>query len=301
MAEPQSSQPETDSVSWPELFSQHESNLNRHLEICGMVKQHVVPESSSFLRISSMVDRTQELLRQLEGLRIEFMPQHAASRILSGKSMNRVNEQRAKNQSAEAACQGSAYATQTGQSDIYRSGRGADGTSEPSFVFDKEPAPVSGNQHPKGGKKRPFNVNGLEEGSNEPKTTFPIGKRKMANPRGRGEPSSGDNVSTTNSTRMVETEDISAEVEARLNAKEEKRRRRTEKRDMKRKRKSTGSNAGEQGTQSSSEPRTKKSKLQPGADESGLGKRKTSGDTHDTNRGNGGSHEGAVRKRLKKS
>ncbi|PGH35991.1 hypothetical protein GX50_01161 [[Emmonsia] crescens] len=316
MPEPQNPQPGDDSVSWPEIFSQHELNLNRHLEICGMVKQHVVPESPSSRAISSMVDRTQELLRQLENLRIEFMPQHTATRILSGKFMNRVNEQRAMNKDAEPVCQGpttSQSNTQSGNSQHPRDGPNGGGTSIPPFVFDKRPVPVSLPQHLRGRNKRSLDDDGGAGEDDVATTALPAGKRKKIYSSDHGGAINGDNTSAGISTRFVETEDISAEVEARLKAKEE-RRRRAEKKEKKRKRNSTGSTSGVPGVESSSQPRAKRSKAHPGAareeppatcptdgDITRQEKRTVVGDAHETFKDNGGSYDGIMYKKRKKS
>jgi hypothetical protein len=47
--------------------------MNTHLEIIGMVKNHVAEGSDAFSTICGMVDRTNELMRQLEFLKKEFV------------------------------------------------------------------------------------------------------------------------------------------------------------------------------------------------------------------------------------
>ncbi|OJD18662.1 hypothetical protein AJ78_01358 [Emergomyces pasteurianus Ep9510] len=317
MPEPQNHRPGDDSVSWPEIFSQHESNLNRHLDICGMVKQHVVPESPSSRAISSMVDRTQELLRQLENLRIEFMPQHTATRILSGKSMNRVNEQRACNKDAEPVCQGpstSQPATQSGNNQHPRDGPSASGASTPPFVFDKRPFPVSLPQHPRSTNKRSLDDDSRARDNGEVTVVLSARKRKKLYSTEHGEAVNSDNMPTGSSTRFVETEDISAEVEARLKAKEENRRRRAEKQERKRKRNSAGSTSGVPGAEISSQPRAKRSKAHPAAERDkppvtgpangGVRKqekRRIVADAYENVKENGEGNNGKVYKKAKKS
>ncbi|OAX85169.1 hypothetical protein ACJ72_00471 [Emergomyces africanus] len=317
MPEPQNPWSGDDSVSWPEIFSQHESNLNRHLEICGMVKQHVVPESPSSRAISSMVDRTQDLLRQLKELRIEFIPQHTATRILSGKSMNRVNEKRAMNKDAEPVCQSPSTSQSTTQGNNHNpcDGPSATGGSNPHFVFDKRPMPVSLPQHPRGSRNKSSFDNDFRARDNGGLiNNLPAGKRKRVYSTEHGEAVNIDNLPTGSSTRFVETEDISAEVEARLKAKEESRRRRAEKQEKKRKRNSTGSISGAPGTESSSQPRAKRSKAHTGneGEEPPViypvygsvrrqEKRKIDGGVHENIKEDGECNDRQMYKRLKKS
>jgi hypothetical protein len=47
--------------------------MNAHLEIMSMVKNHVVEGSDAFRTICGMVDRTNELMKQLEVVRREFV------------------------------------------------------------------------------------------------------------------------------------------------------------------------------------------------------------------------------------
>ncbi|KAK2808022.1 hypothetical protein FQN50_005104 [Emmonsiellopsis sp. PD_5] len=228
ITEPQMSIPEPGTVAWAEIFSQHESNLNRHLEICGMVKNHVVPECPSFRAISSMVDRTQELLRQLEDLRIEFLPQNTASRILSGKSMNKVNEQRAANQEKEALTRDTARVSSsaaTGNAPVTSSERDNGSTSMPSFFFERKPPPVTIPERLKSGKKRSLGDDSLSEISHESSSKGAEGKRKKLHTLSQDDAPNREDISAGTSTPFVETEDISAEVEKRLRMKEQRRRR----------------------------------------------------------------------------
>ncbi|KLJ11849.1 hypothetical protein EMPG_12996 [Blastomyces silverae] len=317
MPESQNPRSEDHSISWPEIFSQHQSNLNRHLQICGMVKQHVVPESPSSRAISSMVDRTQELLKQLEDLRNEFMPQHNAARFLSGKCMDRVEEQRAMNRGAESVCQGPATSlpsTQSGSNQHSRDRESATGTPVPPFVFDKRPTPISLPQRLRGRTKRVLDDESRAEDNGEATTALPKGKRQKLYSMEDGEGVNGGNTSAIASTRFVETEDISAEVEARLKAKEESRRLRAENRERKRKRNSSGSNSGRLGTEIPSQQPAKRFRAYhdtereepsgPCPTDGNVTKREkrgTVGNFHETVKNNGGSHGGTMYKRLKKS
>ncbi|KAG5301349.1 hypothetical protein I7I48_01329 [Histoplasma ohiense] len=270
MPEPQNPRSSGHFVSWPEIFSQHESNLNRHLQICLMVKQHVVQESPSARVLSSMVDRTQELLRLLDDLRIEFMPQCTATRILSSKSLNRVEEQRTLNKDAAFVCHdpsNSQSATLNGSTRHSHDGScAAAGTPVPPFVFDKGPIRCSVPQHLGGRNKRTSDYEGGTGNNDEATVALPSRKRqKFCSPE-NGKAVDGDDASASTSNRFVETEDISAEVEARLKAKEENRRRRAEKREKKRKRSSSGSASGASGPDRSSQQRTKRSRVHYGAD-----------------------------------
>ncbi|PGH02443.1 hypothetical protein GX51_04611 [Blastomyces parvus] len=317
MAESQNPRSEDHTVSWPEIFSQHQSNLNRHLQICGMVKQHVLLESPSCRAISSMVDRTQELLKQLEDLRSEFMPQHNATRFLSGKCMDRVEEQRSMNRGAESVCQGAATSlpsTHSGSNQHSRDGESMTGTPVPPFVFDKRPIPISLPQRLRGRNKRALDDESRAEDNGEATAAVSKGKRQKFYSMENGEGVNGGNTSASASTRFVETEDISAEVEARLKAKEESRRRRTENRERKRKRNSSGSNSGELGTEGPSRQPAKRLRAYHGTkreEPSGprptdanvpkRDKKRAVGNFHEMVKSNGGSHDGTMYKKLKKS
>ena len=56
-----------------QIFSQHESHLRKHLNVVGMIKTHVQPQSEAFTTVSAMLDRTNELLSQMELARKEFV------------------------------------------------------------------------------------------------------------------------------------------------------------------------------------------------------------------------------------
>ncbi|EEQ84438.1 uncharacterized protein BDCG_01243 [Blastomyces dermatitidis ER-3] len=312
MPELQNPRSDDHSVSWPEIFSQHQSNLNRHLQICGMVKQHVVPESPSFRAISSMLNRTQELLKQLEELRSEFMPQHNATRFLSGKCVDRVDEQRAMNRGAESVGQGPATSlpsSQSGSNQHPSDGASATGTPVPLFVFDKTPTPISLPQRPRGRTKRSLDDESRAEDNGEAITALPKRKRQKF-----FSIENGDNTSASTSSRFVETEDISAEVEARLKAKEESRRRMAEDRERKRKRNSSGSNSGGLGAESSSQQPTKRFRAYHGTEREELSgpcptdgnvtkreKRRAVGNVHEMVKINGERHGATMYKKLKKS
>ncbi|KGY15580.1 hypothetical protein PABG_11573 [Paracoccidioides brasiliensis Pb03] len=318
MTKPQPLEVRAKSVSWLELFSQHELNLNNHLKICGMVKQHVLTDSPTSRALSSMVDRTRELLRQLEDMRTEFMPQHPASKIISGKTINRVNELRAMNKNADPSAYGSLPTPSSAQGEYIPtclSGEDAAGAPPPPFVFDKQPAQVSLPHHLKRGKRRFLDYDEMGDGDGElTVTTGPATKRKKLLSSGCGEASDWENAYAATTTRRVETEDISAEVEARLREKEERRRRRGEKREMKRKRNSSGSTFGGAGVGSSPQPGAKRSKLRSVAGQEGAvvtppmtgyeektrEKRRGSSGYHDASSDYRGSYDGAMHKRQRR-
>ncbi|KAK2740727.1 hypothetical protein FQN55_008781 [Onygenales sp. PD_40] len=317
MTDPQMSIPESGTVAWAEVFSQHESNLTRHLEICGMVKRHVVPECPSFKAISSMVDRTHELLRQLEDLRIEFLLQNTASRILSGKSMNKVNEQRSANKEHEAHTRDTApvsSSTTTGDAPVSSSSRDTGSTSIPSFFFERKPPPVAIPERLKSGKKRSLGDDNLSEMNHESSSNISGGKRKKLHTLSQDDVPNREDMSAGTPTHPVETEDISAEVERRLRMKEQRRRRRTNGREKKRKRVSTGSVDDNPGMESAPRRRAKRTKVHAASEQEGAPaaapmdsggkrqeKRRVSDSAYDSCREKSGNYAEAMYKKPRKS
>jgi hypothetical protein len=139
----------------------------------------------------------------------------------------------------------------------------------PAFVFDSKPASVNLPEHPKS-RKRPRGEAGrlIWEDDNLPEP--PVGKRKKLKTSSRKNSGASSNNTGTPSgpttPTHIETEDITAEVEARLRAKEE-RRQKKEKAEKKRKRESMNSNPDESST---STRKSKKRKSKKSDGESGL-------------------------------
>ncbi|PGH23713.1 hypothetical protein AJ80_02141 [Polytolypa hystricis UAMH7299] len=270
------------SVSWPEIFSQHESNLNQHLGICGMVKNHVVPGSDCCRAISSMLERTQELMRQLEQLRSEFMPNNRVNQIISGKCVNRVNQQRAGDNGGSTFQQPSTYAGVPISDVNGMLFSRTTSSSGPPFVFDKTPTPDNIPKHMKHGKKRSLE----NDDGTTPDEVFSAAANGHNRKRSRTMTfqDSGTHSASApgqSSTPLVEEEDISAEVEARLNMTEERRRRKTENKANKRKRTSTGSNTEGSVTGHADRPKNKRQRVDEGAkngDGEAVGKRIATGD-----------------------
>jgi hypothetical protein len=56
-----------------QMFSRHESCLTSHLELTKCAMDRVVPDSDAFRAISLMLDRTQELMREVESIKMKLV------------------------------------------------------------------------------------------------------------------------------------------------------------------------------------------------------------------------------------
>ena len=59
--------------SFAQMFSRHEFCLTSHLELTKCAMGHVVPDSDAFRAISSMLDRTRELIREVESIKTKLV------------------------------------------------------------------------------------------------------------------------------------------------------------------------------------------------------------------------------------
>jgi hypothetical protein len=191
------------------------------------------------------------------------MPHGAASKILLGNSMDRINAQGGAYRGSPDVGKipdnaPSPKLSGNAQFNSKKQERGAE--SNPSFIFDTRPTPIFLPKHRKNGKKRSREDEAID--MRDPKATVAPsgGERKKVKGLYRY---GGSPTPTTTFIPQVEGEDISEEVESRLKAKEERRRKRQEKREKKRKRDSANSNAEASATEGIMPPRNKKSKTSP--------------------------------------
>lgn len=56
-----------------QMFSRHESCLTSHLELTKCAMGRVVPDSDAFRAISLMLDRTQELMHEVESIKMKLV------------------------------------------------------------------------------------------------------------------------------------------------------------------------------------------------------------------------------------
>ncbi|KAL1961117.1 hypothetical protein VTO42DRAFT_3062 [Malbranchea cinnamomea] len=222
-------------LSWPDIFSRHEQNLRNHVELCVMIKQHVVPESEAYRSLMGIISRTQELLLELEKLRSQFVSHGMTSRVLNGQGINKVDEQRVENQTPQRNTKDS-----PNPSSNIPMGKGYSG-NPPQFVFDTQPTPVSIPQRLKN-KKRLRDEEASNSSSSRISYSSYTGKKvKTKNTPADGPEDPPQNSDNTQYKPKIEFEDISDEVERRLRLREEQRQKRKQPPQKKRKRDSTGS------------------------------------------------------------
>ncbi|KAK2864973.1 hypothetical protein FQN49_004037 [Arthroderma sp. PD_2] len=216
-----------ETVAWSELFLQHELNINKHLELCSKVRQHVSPSGVSFQAISSMIAQSQRFIEEVKKLRQEFMPQSTGTRLSA-----RPNSLRYPEASARSRLNG---VSGSGEADNIPSAKG----ESPSFIFDADPTPPTATQRSQNRKKRSRNLDDSLIIANSHVRETPSLKKTKLLPR--DPPAADGSISNQpSSIPQIELEDISQEVEARLKLREETRRKKGEKR-RKRKRGSIGS------------------------------------------------------------
>ncbi|KAK2753153.1 hypothetical protein FQN54_007979 [Arachnomyces sp. PD_36] len=257
-------------VSWSGIFSQHEANMKAHLEVIGMIKSHVAEGSDSFSTICGMVDRTNELMRQLEAVRKEFLPSKATNSIFGSDPGSNGKKRMAVDIDPEDAPTRPRSSRKSEKEEEEAHPANGNGQhhhngGKPTFIFDSKPSSAQTlPEHPKSRKRsrgEDTKVIAPEENDNLP--TPPAGKRKKTKSTSKSREktrSPPETVPAPTTPHPVETEDISAEVEARLRIKEESRQRKNEKAERKRKRESMNSNADEGVATSSRKPKKKKTR-----------------------------------------
>ncbi|KAL5355851.1 hypothetical protein BJX96DRAFT_141957 [Aspergillus floccosus] len=176
--------------SWPELSAQHERMLSSHLEMLNAVRGNVVMDGDTFRMVSSMVEKTNKLVTQFKVLKKQIM----SNQPMFGGSTNSFTE-------------GAKGVYSTSTSSNHTPNRAADTNSRR--------------------KRARRETNGLELESESTdhmsKAVIRTQKRKRLDVT-----IPGDDEDVRHATPVsAETEDISEEVQRRLEIKEEQRRKRS--------------------------------------------------------------------------
>ncbi|KAL4750500.1 hypothetical protein BDW72DRAFT_175787 [Aspergillus terricola var. indicus] len=66
-------------LSWPQICSQHDSVLSSHLNMLRSLKGQVSADPDAYRLISSMIERTQKLVMQFEGVKKHIVPRTTRS------------------------------------------------------------------------------------------------------------------------------------------------------------------------------------------------------------------------------
>ncbi|KAK2745416.1 hypothetical protein FQN57_003759 [Myotisia sp. PD_48] len=75
-------------IPWPEIFYQHEYNLNSQLEICSKLGEQLSADASSFQALSSIIHQTQQLMNDAKKLKNEFLPRKRGGSGMNGPEKN---------------------------------------------------------------------------------------------------------------------------------------------------------------------------------------------------------------------
>ncbi|KAI9838202.1 MAG: hypothetical protein M1838_004654 [Thelocarpon superellum] len=251
-------------IPWPEIFKHHMSVVEGHERMLEMVQKHTVPNSNNWITITTMVERSKEMISQHKSVMRSFVPRtDTFSTVPLGSSSASMypGYSPADHEYGEASMEAGAAISEAKK-------RGIDVLKDPSL-----PTYQIGQAH---GAKRQMMFQHRDKPANGPSngTSQPEGESRNAKAPQEAAPADGDNpyfvidthptpVDATSASQptkkrgsadqstpearggkkvkkakteaaaaiqpQVEFEDISAEVDARLKAKEEKRRRKEEK------------------------------------------------------------------------
>ncbi|EGD89064.1 hypothetical protein H112_03984 [Trichophyton rubrum D6] len=221
--QPQSQTPH-DSTPLLELFLQHESNINDHLELCAKVRGQTPQSTISFFAISSMINQSQRFMEEIKKIKEEFLLHNTARPVRRSKSSRQPS----------ATINGTVNGMKANTSSM-------NGEKAQKSIPNRDESLTAATQGPPRRRKRSRNSgDSLVSGSNtvEERTDFKRPKGLLGGPSAReGAPEEPEGVPS------IELEDISTEVEARLKLREETRRKKLEKH-RKRKRESIESAGG---------------------------------------------------------
>ncbi|EFR04783.1 hypothetical protein MGYG_07790 [Nannizzia gypsea CBS 118893] len=217
------SQTPQDSTSLLELFLQHESNINTHLELCTQLRGLIPQSTISFYAMSSMINQSQRFMEEIKKMREEILLRNMPTRPMTRSKSSRLSS---------AATKG----TTAGVKETNPSRNGD--TPNPMLKTDEQSSTTTQGPPKRKKRSRPSS-DSLVSGSND------IGERAgLKRPKGRLNDSTAEGASNKpEDIAPIELEDISTEVEARLKLREETRRKKREKH-LKRKRDSIESIGG---------------------------------------------------------
>ncbi|OGM45920.1 hypothetical protein ABOM_006058 [Aspergillus bombycis] len=201
-------------ISWPEICAQHESVLSSHLEMLKVV-QHNVSNDDALQMVAGMIEKTNRLVTQFRVVKKQFVNFEyvlcAEESLLPLHEGNPVTEPGNFRESSEKP---------TATSNEYR-------TTSTSSSRDSSKRRRS---HSKERRKRPRVDTDSMEVENESTDTMPVGAVQYQKRKRLDMMMPGDDEDVRNVTPVaLETEDISEEVQRRLEIKEEQRRKRSSK------------------------------------------------------------------------
>ncbi|EZF31780.1 hypothetical protein GTR04_2378 [Trichophyton interdigitale] len=221
--QPQSRTPH-DSTPLLELFLQHESNINNHLELCTKVRGQMPQSTISFFAMSSMISQSQRFMEDIRKIREEFLLHNSARPVTRSKSSRQPS----------ATINGTVNGTKAHTSSM-------NGEKTQKSIPNTDESSVAATQGPPKRRKRSRNSSDSlvsESNAVEERTNLKRQRGLLGGPSaGEGAPEESEDVPS------IELEDISTEVEARLKLREETRRKKREKH-RKRKRESIESAGG---------------------------------------------------------
>ncbi|KAI9716358.1 MAG: hypothetical protein M1812_005424 [Candelaria pacifica] len=244
-------------VPWPEVFKHHISVVEGHTRMLEMIQKHTVPGTGNYKTITPMVERSKEMLWQSKSASRDFAPPagqrenvplgSSSVSMYPGYSPADIEYGKAAQEAGLVIAQAKAAGGQWEphpDGPQYSIGKMHGGKRRAMFQKPKDGEKQDGNAAQQNGEDDKPAINGEDKGEEGDTLSFVVDinpppvdipeidkkphKRSSANTSPPEPVTRKSKKSKTKEEPKVDTEDISAEVDARMNDKEVKRKKKEE-------------------------------------------------------------------------
>ncbi|KAI9763068.1 MAG: hypothetical protein M1835_007947 [Candelina submexicana] len=322
-------------IPWPEVFKHHISVVEGHTRMLEMIQKHTVPGTGNYNTITPMVERSKEMLRHSKAASRDFAPPagqrekvplgSSSVSMYPGYSPADIEYGKAAQEAGQVIAQVKASGGQwqpAPDGPQYSVGKVHGGKRKAMFQKPKDEERQDGDITQQTGTNDKAATNGDDKGGEGETLSFVVDTNpppvnisdvgKKSNKRSSANPSPPEPVAKkskkakTKEEPKVDTEDISAEVDARMKDKDAKKEEKSKQKreEKKRKRSMDASDVAAASVDGAAEePKSKKAKKLDGETE-GKGKKKrreSEADADSDGKDSHGAEDGGKKKKRKKN